>query len=436
MMVLVLSAGFVFLASAQETLSASLPADRVEARLNRLRQRIGRQTGRVLERVRRREDRSLRKLARTDPARAAMLRASAEEQRKQLQPGKGPGSAYDPDLDSLSTALRFMEAAGARQSLAATQEKLAATEAVQKYLQQRKAAWQGALGPDAAPFKAFAKEAWYFRAQVSEARALLTDRKRRERKAWALLRSSEAFRDFFNRHSEAASLFSVPPATDPAQALAGLQTRGQVQAAVTAAVGSPEGARQLVQERLDAAKGALQQVKNKLQPGVADPDLPGFKPNTQRAKSFFRRLELGANFQHQRGSGLLPLHSDIGLSLGYKFSDKAVAGIGAAFRLGWGKGFDDLRLSGEGLGLRSFGEWRLKGSFWLAGGYEWNYLARIDKLNTLTPPDRWQQSALLGLSKRYRLGKKGGSLQLLYDFRAARQLPATPALKFRVGYRL
>jgi hypothetical protein len=50
--------------------------------------------------------------------------------------------------------------------------------------------------------------------------------------------------------------------------------------------------------------------------------MPEFKPNTQKTKSFLKRLEYGANFQTQKATNFFPAVSDLGLSLGYKFSDK------------------------------------------------------------------------------------------------------------------
>jgi len=41
---------------------------------------------------------------------------------------------------------------------------------------------------------------------------------------------------------------------------------------------------------------------------------------------------------------------------------------------------------------------------------------------------------LIGLSRKYKVGKKEGNMQLLYDFLYGRQTPPGTALKFRIGY--
>ena len=46
--------------------------------------------------------------------------------------------------------------------------------------------------------------------------------------------------------------------------------------------------------------------------------------------------------------------------------------------------------------------------------------------------DVWQRSTLLGLSKKYKIGKKEANMQLLYDFLHNRQTPPGTALKFRI----
>jgi len=48
----------------------------------------------------------------------------------------------------------------------------------------------------------------------------------------------------------------------------------------------------------------------------------------------------------------------------------------------------------------------------------------------------WQKSALAGITKKYKMGKKEGNMQLLYDFLAGQQRPVAQPLKFRIGYGL
>jgi hypothetical protein len=77
---------------------------------------------------------------------------------------------------------------------------------------------------------------------------------------------------------------------------------------------------------------------------------------------------------------------------------------------------------------------KLKGSFWISGGGEWNYRSRFENLSILKTVSQWQQSALLGIQKRYRLSKARGTASLLYDFLSQQQMPKTQPIIFRFGY--
>jgi hypothetical protein len=170
-------------------------------------------------------------------------------------------------------------------------------------------------------------------------------------------------------------------------------------------------------------------------------DMPDFKPNNQKTKSFWKRLEYGTNLQTQKSNNFFPTTSDIGLSVGYKLSDKSIIGIGGSYKVGWGKDIRNIAISSEGAGLRSFLDVKLKGSFFASGGYEYNYQP-LTVSETITPDiaaqgDKWQQSGLVGISKIISLKSKTfkkTKAQLLWDFLSYQQQPRTQAVKFRVGY--
>ncbi len=199
-----------------------------------------------------------------------------------------------------------------------------------------------------------------------------------------------------------------------------------------------------MQQNLQAAQAQLNQLKdkiNKLGAGGADMDMPDFKPNNQKTKSFWKRLEYGSNLQTQKSNNFFPTTSDLGLSVGYKISDKSIIGIGGSYKVGWGKDIRNIAISSQGAGLRSFLDVKLKGSFFASGGFEYNYQP-LTYSETLTPQDQqrgeeWQQSGLVGISKIISLKSKmfkKTKLQLLWDFLSYQQVPKAQALKFRVGY--
>ena len=199
---------------------------------------------------------------------------------------------------------------------------------------------------------------------------------------------------------------------------------------------------------MQGVQGQLSQIQNSVTNlagingsgggGNSDLVMPDFKPNPEKTKTFFKRLEYGFNIQTTQATTLAPSMSDLGLSVGYKFSDRATAGIGVSYKLGLGRPVNHIRFTNEGVGFRSYVDIKAKGSFWLTGGMEYNYLQSFSKLSDLNKNiNAWQRSALLGLTKKYKISKtKEGNIQLLYDFLYRQHLPVSQPLIFRMGYSL
>ena len=105
--------------------------------------------------------------------------------------------------------------------------------------------------------------------------------------------------------------------------------------------------------------------------------------------------------------------------------------------MGWGQGWKQIKVSSEGVGLRSFVDYKIKGSFWISGGYEMNFRSAFNRVEQLQDLTAWQQSGLIGVSKvismKTKLFKKT-NIKLLWDFMSYRQVPVTQPLLFRVGY--
>jgi hypothetical protein len=170
--------------------------------------------------------------------------------------------------------------------------------------------------------------------------------------------------------------------------------------------------------------------------------MPDFKPNDEKSKSFLKRLEYGFNIQSEPGRYSLRAISDIALTLAYRLSDSKALGIGASYKVGWGS-IQHFQITSEGVGLRSYIDIKspinsrgamLQG-LWISGGLEYNYLSSFRTLRELHDNvNVWQRSALLGITKKYKIGKKEGNMQLLYDFLHNWQIPTETAFKFRLGY--
>ena len=249
------------------------------------------------------------------------------------------------------------------------------------------------------------------------------------------LKKIPAFNNFFNYDSQLASLFRLSDNQGNIASLVGLQSRRQLQQDLQQRLGSGPTSSQL-QQQVSEGQTQLNQIRDDLNKWGGDAgDMPEFKPNSQKTRSFLRRLEYGSNVQSTRANNFFPATTDIGLSIGYKVSDKSTIGIGGSYKLGWGNGIQHINLSHQGMGARSFVDIKLKGSLWMSGGGEMNYRSQFRDFSILNDYSNWQRSLLLGLEKKFSLGKKmKGNMHLLYDFLYKQQVPQTQALLFRVGY--
>jgi hypothetical protein len=220
-----------------------------------------------------------------------------------------------------------------------------------------------------------------------------------------------------------------------------LQTRSQVASLINQQVAAGgAGGQAALQSNLQSARSQLDGYKDKLSKmgaGNGDIDMPDFRANPNRTKSFWRRLEVGTNFQTTRNNYYFPTTSDFGLSLGYKLTDRSTIGIGASYKLGWGNGIQHIAFSSQGVGLRSFVDVKIKGSFSVSGGLELNHATPFSTYQQLRQWATWTTSGLLGVTKtvsmKSRMFKKT-KVQLMWDFLSYQQVPRTQAVVFRVGY--
>jgi hypothetical protein len=451
-------------------------ADNIQKKADKLEEQLTRQTEKYLQRLAKKEQKLKKKLQKTDSTAAKQLfEGSAEQYAKLSEQLKyqtaitgRTGGQYLPYLDSLKTSLSFLqqnssllnseEAQKISSSLAQVQQlqgKLQTAEQVKAFIKQRKEQIKATLsryttlpGSLTKSYQDFNKELFYYSQQVQEYKDMLNDPDKMMQKALGLLNKLPAFQSFMQQHSELAGLFGVPANYGNAQSLAGLQTRSQVQGLIQnqlSAAGPNAG--QMLQQNMQAAQAQLNTLKdkiNKLGGAGADMDIKDFKPNNQKTKSFWNRLEYGTNLQTQKSNNFFPTTSDIGLSVGYKLTDKSIIGIGGSYKVGWGKDIRNIAISSQGAGLRSFLDVKLKGSFFASGGYEYNYQPLT--VDGAAPPSvatanlsqmAWQESGLVGVSKVVSLKSKTfkkTKVQLFWDFLSYQQKPRTQALKFRVGY--
>ncbi len=429
---------------------------------------VNRQTLKVVERMKRKEEKLRAKLQSIDGTKAQQIFAESAAKydrfQAQLQSPIDNASnklkAYIPGIDSLQTTMQFLSKSNLpipadkltqiqsiTDDVQQLQGRLQQANEVQQYiryreLQLKEQLTQYGLGKQLLGIN---KEVFYYQQRLTQYKELINDKKKLEQFILDKVREMPAFQSFWQRNSILAQLFPMPQNYGTPAALAGLQSRVQVQnilsqrmpGAFTPTAGG--NGTNYLQQQVQQAQSQLSQLKDKVSQfggsGASDMIMPDFKPNNQKTKSFLQRLQYGFNVQNSPSTNLLPAIADLGLTLGYKLSDKTIVGIGASYKLGLGRGFSHIAFTSQGVGSRSYIDIKAKGSIWITGGYEYNYMQQFSKLADLRKIDIWQKSALLGLTKKYRIGKnKEGNMQLLYDFLYTQVIPRGQALKFRIGY--
>ena len=459
---LLLLSGLYSSVTAQETFDSTLHkinpvkwAALVEEKSEKFQQKIIQKSQSTLNKLQQQEERVYRKLLQTKDSVLAKqeletIRSKYSTINNRLTSSIVAQSAtqYIPHLDSLQTTLAFLNPEKYPQLKTAVaqtkllQDKFQGAEEVKAFINERKQVlkqqfeklgWTKEL-------KRMNKEVYYYSAQIKEYKEALRDGKKAEKKVLELLSKTKVFQEFMERNSFLATFFCMPSPTDPGYAanMAGLQTRAQLSNMIQQQIaGGGPNAQQQFQQQIQTAQTEIQNLKNKILPqgGSSDEAMPDFKPNNQKTKSFLQRIEFGSNMQTTKGNLYFPVTSDIGISAGYKINDKSIIGIGASYKVGLGQSWQNISVTHQGAGLRTFVDIKLKGSFWISGGGELNYRNEFRRIEVLRNMNAWQQSALLGISKKYKVGKKfKGSTQLLYDFLWNQQQPRTQPVVFRVGY--
>jgi len=430
---------------------------------------LDRQTGKYLAKLEKQEAKLKKKLGKIDSLAAKRIFADAGQRYQEIQEklkNKSDGlrnkaGKYLPWLDSSATSLQFMEKYplinglkgdagklnGAMAKVKELQNQLKQAASVKDFIRERKEylkqqLQQYKLGNE---LKKYNQTAYYYSQQINDYRQVLNDPEKAERKVLQLLNKVPAFQEFMRKNSMLASLFAVPGADEPgalAQNLQGLQTRASVQGLIqNQLVAGGPNAQAMFQQNMQAAQGYLTSLKAKMKQlgssGGDDLESPDFKPNAQKTKTFFQRLEYGTNIQSVKSNYYFPTTTDIALSVGYKLSEKNIIGIGASYKMGWGKDIKHIAVSSEGIGIRSFVEVKLKGSFHATGGFEYNYQQPFDNFDQVRSLGAWQQSGLMGISKIVSMKTKyfkKTKVQLLWDVLSYQQIPRTQPIKFRVGY--
>jgi CII-binding regulator of phage lambda lysogenization HflD len=435
------------------------------ASLNR---QLDKQTERYLTKLSKQEAKLRKKIAAKDSALAKRLFDGVEAKYHQLQTAPANvskyASVYASGLDSLNTSLNFLkdnnignlasnpELQKTLNSYKELQSKFNASEQARRYIAERRQLLQEKLQQLGMmkELNQFKKQAALYQSQIQEYKNILNEPSKLESALLQLVQKVPAFKDFFARNSLLGSMFALPASGGaPATLPAGLQTRVMVNQNLISRFGSMDAVTQALQQNMPAAQNQLQQLKDKLNQyssgsyGNSTSEMPDYKINNERSKSFWRRLYLSAGMQSQKAYSVLPVTSDISAALNFKWSEKKVIGVGVSGKIGWGSGWRHIKITQQGMGIKSFLDIKLKGSFWISGGYELNYRPGLSVLDSAVNAahnqhvNLWQRSGLIGVSKivslRSKVAKKT-KVQILWDYLSYSQQPKTPAFIWRVEY--
>lgn len=438
----------------------------VENKIDKYSNRITGKTEKTLARLSRWENKIKNILDQVSPETSAKLfgnnAMTFSSALKIVQEGKavaaGYKAKYNSYRDKLTTSVKYLENQkdqldkkliqpinDAKKKLEELEQDVSNTEAVEQFIKERKKQLMNEAVKYIGNSKYLTKidkEAYYYVESLRNYKDLFSDKKKVEALALKTLNKIPAFRNFVKQNSMLASLFRVPSEPGAPIDLTGLQTRESVNAIIQSRIGSGgPNASAVFSQNMQRAQTELRALKDKvLKAGgsSSDANIPGFKPNTQKSKTFLQRLEYGSIFDFEKPNGYIPTIANIGVSVGYKLNDKSVIGIGVNYKMGLGN-IQRIRITHQGLGFRSFIDWKLKKQFFVSGGFEMNYKASFKNIEQLKDYNAWQEAGLVGLTKKISFKSKlakGTKVQLLYDMLYRQHIPVGQPFVFRINYEL
>jgi len=416
---------------------------------------LGRQTEKMIARWKKKEQKLSDLIAKTDPDKAKDLFGSSQSKLDELRskiknevPSFGCSGEVPDYLDSLSNTLKFLKDAnlsGQQASILNSidkegilRQKFSDAGNIQRYIQEREQLYASALGgisQYARSLKRLQAEAYYYNARIAAYKETLHDPKKAEAKVLEVLRKSSFYQSFMQKNSQLAGVFNFPAEINSNRSIEGLQLRDDINQAMVQQMGSSGAASGIINERLNEAQARFNEYRSKFPSLDNAAQMPDFKPNPMKTLSFWQRLEPGGNIQISPSSRYFPALAEIAAQIAYRFSVKGSIGLGIAYKLGLGSGWDHIAFSNQGAGLRAFIDYKLINSYYINGGYEGNRNIPFNNFDELKVKDLWQRSALIGVAKKFKVNDKlKGSILLLYDFLAPTYLPLTQRLKVRYGY--
>jgi len=315
------------------------------------------------------------------------------------------------------------------QILPRAQQQLNATQRTKSELMQRKEYYKSQVNehPEYGKWlKKMEKERYYYTAQINEYRKPLRDPNILEDKLMNALRSDPRWNDF------AATLPAKPQ--NPAK-MQPRQTVQQMMQSQAAAIDSDPA--KLIHDAKQKGNDLLGDLSNKASSfGNMDnaAQMPKFTPNPYKTKSFWQRIDVGFNLQFDNRTHFMPSTGVAGGQASFNFDPKFSVGMLANYRFGMGE-IKDIQFSHVGAGYGAFANYKIWKAFGVQAGYERNWRTEIE-MGESRHTAAWTNSALVGLTYEYDIGKKAKAMVgVFFDALYKQHTPQTNAVLWRMGWK-
>lgn len=275
------------------------------------------------------------------------------------------------------------------------------------------------------------KQAFYGKARMKVFKEMQEDPSVVEEKALEYLHGTPGFSKYMSNASSANGTQGLST-TDPAQLeKLGYQTKQLVQKNLQDKFGSNLGS---VSQKMsgdlkgwqDRQKDLTSNIKQvrKSAGQIKATEKPSFKVNPMRGLPLCKRIEKQYNWQTTRAANGMPALLDMAAMAGFKHTPRLTYGAGIATSIGLGQSWQNIHISFQGAGLRTFATWKWQYGIAAYAGYERMYKQAAFKNEK--PPGDWQptshdkhkysETILVGLTKNYSINAKyTGAIQVLYD---------------------
>lgn len=274
------------------------------------------------------------------------------------------------------------------------------------------------------------KESYYFTQRLNDIKNELLKKSKLDFDVLNGLVKDPGFAAHFQSNSSIAGINKIPQ--NWGNDIMGLQTQTIVKELQNLDLKTLKGdALDAVKENTKDGVEKIQEMKSDFPQLSCANDIPDFKPNPLKTKSFGSRLKFGLDFQFKHADDVLPVGFIGGGSVSYQLSKKSSFGIGLLSQKDFKAIKDEKKHNFDLVTIRSELETKLRGLIFLGVNYE-----RLYDLPKFEIANRNSDSFLAGLIIKYKMKTFAGfQISFLYDFLYEKHQPVGQPLIYRIGYK-